>query len=160
MRLITVALALSLYITTAAWADVPPQPAPEGQGPEPANVVDDTAGTKSPEQAVESQSHTAAANPAPAATPRPDPDSGEEAKAKAVDPVALKKAGYRIVNENGQTLYCRQDMSTGSHVKKTTTCLTERELQQLKDSTRREVEYMQKRNPPRQDRAKSMPPRN
>ena len=76
--------------------------------------------------------------------------SAAKAEKSAVDPVALKKAGYKLVNENGQQLYCREDLSTGSHLKKTKTCLTERELAALKDSTRREIEYMRTRTAPPQ----------
>ncbi len=149
MRLICVLLA-SLYITSPGWADVPAQAPTEVEGTKSttpaASAAEATApATQSPASATQSS--------APAASP------AKEEKSAAVDPVALKKAGYKVVNENGQTLYCRQDVSTGSHLKKTKTCLTERELEQLKDSTRREVEYMSKQNPPRQDRAKPMPPR-
>ena len=54
------------------------------------------------------------------------------------------------MNENGQQLYCREELSTGSHLKKTKTCLTERELDQLMTNTRREIEYMRMRIPPPQ----------
>ncbi len=154
VRLITVLFA-SLYITSAAWADIPAQAPTESEvtkSTTPAAPAVEAAApaTESPASATDTQSSTTA----PAASP------AKQEKTAAVDPVALKKAGYKVVNENGQTLYCRQDMSTGSHLKKTTTCLTERELEQLKDSTRREIEYMSKQNPPRQDRGKPMPPRN
>jgi hypothetical protein len=160
----TTLLLLSLYITAGAWADIPVQPAAEGQAIEPASpaqVADDAAATKAPSDEAPSQAHTATATSAAAIPRNADTASGDAAaNPDVVDPVALKKAGYKIVNENGQTLYCRKDISTGSHLKKTTTCLTERELAQLRDSTRREVEYMQKRNPPRQDRDRPMPATN
>jgi hypothetical protein len=151
VRLITVLLA-SLYMTWAG-ADIPAQAPTE------------TAGTKSTTPAAPAAEAETPATPNSASTtdtqsPVPAASSEKPEKTAAVDPVALKKAGYKIVNENGQTLYCRQDMSTGSHLKKTTTCLTERELEALKTSTRREIEYMRMRIPPPQDRARPPPPRN
>jgi hypothetical protein len=44
---------------------------------------------------------------------------------------AVEKAieqGYKIRNENGQTLYCRKDLKTGTRVRSTLQCLTEDEL--------------------------------
>lgn len=153
MRLICVLFA-SLYITSPGWADVPAQAATEVEATQSTTPAASPAEATSPAiQGPASVTDTQSSVIAPAASP------AKEEKSAAVDPVALKKAGYKVVNENGQTLYCHQDVSTGSHLKKTTTCLTERELEQLKDSTRREVEYMSKQNPPRQDRAKPMPPR-
>jgi hypothetical protein len=154
VRLITVLLA-SLYLTSGAWADIPLQ-APSGtevtKSTTPAASAAEARvpATQIPAAATDTQSPVTA----PAASP-----AGQE-KTAAVDPIALKKAGYKIVNENGQQLYCREELSTGSHLKKTKTCLTEQELEQLKTSTRREIEYMSKRNPPRQDRDKPMPSRN
>jgi len=40
----------------------------------------------------------------------------------------VQKAGYKIVNKDGQKLYCRTDLITGSHVRTRTQCLTEQEL--------------------------------
>jgi hypothetical protein len=40
----------------------------------------------------------------------------------------VQKAGYKIVNKDGQKVYCRTDHITGSHVRTRTQCLTEQEL--------------------------------
>jgi hypothetical protein len=154
MRLIAVLFA-SLCMTSGAWADIPVQAPSETEVTKSTTPAASAAEAPVPAtQIPASSTDTQSPVTAPAASP------AEQEKPAAVDPIALKKAGYKIVNENGQTLYCRQDMSTGSHLKKTTTCLTEQELEQLKTSTRREIEYMSKRNPPRQDRDKPMPSRN
>jgi hypothetical protein len=36
-------------------------------------------------------------------------------------------AGYIVKNENGRRPHCRRDLTTGSHLAHTTTCLTEQE---------------------------------
>jgi hypothetical protein len=138
------ALLISLYIASpAAQADVP--------APAPAEA--ETASSASAPPADETPAPTAevpTSTTAPQSAPTAAAETPSEAKPEkaAVDPVALKKAGYKLVNENGQELYCREDLSTGSHLKKTKTCLTERELAALQDNTRREVEYMRTRQPP------------
>jgi hypothetical protein len=67
-----------------------------------------------------------------------------------IDPVALQRQGYRIVDDEGRRLYCRTTMSTGSHLQKKSYCLTARELAALRDSTRKTVEQMRTVVPPPQ----------
>ena len=45
----------------------------------------------------------------------------------------MSARGYTLVDNDGETLYCRSDLKTGSHVQKTTTCLTGPELDALHD---------------------------
>jgi hypothetical protein len=40
----------------------------------------------------------------------------------------VQAAGYKIVNKDGEKLYCRKDPITGSRVQFQTTCLTAQEL--------------------------------
>lgn len=47
-----------------------------------------------------------------------------------------KKAGFKLVNTNGELLFCRTDPKIGSHVQKETTCLTAKQLDDLHDQTR------------------------
>lgn len=54
-------------------------------------------------------------------------------------------AGYRIVNENGKTLYCSKELQTGSHVRTRTQCLTEKEWEQARESARASVQDMSRR---------------
>ena len=49
---------------------------------------------------------------------------------------AVQRAGYKIVNKDGQQLYCRTDPITGSRIQMHTTCLTARELSQQDEATR------------------------
>lgn len=63
----------------------------------------------------------------------------------------VQKAGYKLVNRDGQQLYCRRERLTGSHARYETSCLTAAELEALKESTQRGLESMRRTRPPRQD---------
>jgi len=54
--------------------------------------------------------------------------------------VALQHAGYKIVNKNGEKLYCSTDAKTGSRLQKDNTCLTEKELLALREETKRNMQ--------------------
>ncbi len=176
MRLIAVLFA-SLYITSGAWADIPVQAPSETEVTKSTTPAASAAeapvpATQIPASVTDTQSPVTAPAASPAKQDEPSapkteaPTSIEAAKSEPtvaaqapseakpekapVDPIALKKAGYKLVNEKGQQLYCREELSTGSHLKKTKTCLTERELDQLMTNTRREIEYMRMRIPPPQ----------
>jgi hypothetical protein len=73
----------------------------------------------------------------------------EKAAAAANDPVdtvqEARKAGYRIVNEGGKTLYCREQKKTGSRLRKETICLTEEELASVREALKRDLDQMQMR---------------
>ena len=62
--------------------------------------------------------------------------------------VAARKLGYRVVNEDGKTLYCRTQKKLGSHIRKETVCLTEDELLMSREASQRNVENMKKVTPP------------
>ncbi|MEA3197983.1 MAG: hypothetical protein QOF32_2035 [Gammaproteobacteria bacterium] len=51
-----------------------------------------------------------------------------------------KKRGYTLVNTDGETMYCRSDLKTGSRIQRDTVCLTASELDALHDQTRRSLE--------------------
>jgi type IV pilus biogenesis protein CpaD/CtpE len=55
------------------------------------------------------------------------------------------KQGYRLVNTNGEELYCRSDWATGSHIQKNTVCLT---AQQLDDAHQRIRQTLENPNTP------------
>jgi hypothetical protein len=86
--------------------------------------------------------------PAPAAVLAQTEAAPSGAADNPVDTVQeARKAGYRIVNEGGKTLYCREQLKTGSHLRKETICLTEEELEIARDTSRRNMEQMQRRTP-------------
>jgi hypothetical protein len=58
----------------------------------------------------------------------------------AIDPEVVldaKRRGYTVVNENGETLYCRQAARTGSHVAGDVSCLTEKDMALLREQSLR-----------------------
>jgi hypothetical protein len=55
--------------------------------------------------------------------------------------------GYKVVTENGQTLYCRKDLKTGSRVQSNLTCLTEGQLAAQRRGAFDYVNNIQKGNP-------------
>jgi len=57
------------------------------------------------------------------------PPSQHDADAQTVA-LAIKH-GYKVVNSEGETLYCRSDFATASHIQKNTVCLTAHQLQDL-----------------------------
>ncbi|MEP7244711.1 MAG: hypothetical protein ABI885_13665 [Gammaproteobacteria bacterium] len=96
---------------------------------------------------------TEAAAPVARSAPAMPADAVVERQVKvdATNIVEVQKAGYKIVNEDGKTLYCRRDLNTGSHLRSTTTCLTETELNEALERSRAGVEDMARhRLPPHQ----------
>jgi hypothetical protein len=53
-----------------------------------------------------------------------------QVKVDASNVADVQHAGYKVVDRDGQKLYCRRDLITGSHVQSHTTCRTEEELAQ------------------------------
>ena len=60
------------------------------------------------------------------------------------------KMGYKVVNEKGQTMYCRETQALGSHLKKDRTCLTPQELEAAREANQRNFDNMKKHIPPPQ----------
>jgi hypothetical protein len=76
------------------------------------------------------------------------PPATKEVPLDASNIAEAQAAGYKIVNEKGTTLLCRKDPKVGSHVQFTTTCLTAKEWEQLKNDNRNNIEGMSHRRPP------------
>jgi hypothetical protein len=89
------------------------------------------------------ESVAAVAAATPAATKAPAPAANQVATVQEA-----RKAGYKIVNEDGKTLYCREQLKTGSNLRKETICLTEKELETARAASQRNLEQMQRRIPP------------
>jgi hypothetical protein len=66
--------------------------------------------------------------------------------------VAAQKAGYKMVNEDGRTLYCKSRPKTGTHARVETQCLTEKEWREVYEASQRGVDMMKRTTPPKQDR--------
>jgi predicted transglutaminase-like cysteine proteinase len=89
----------------------------------------------------------AAAAPA-AATAAPAAPGATAAKPLTVQ--QARAAGYKVVNESGRTLYCREDRKTGSHIRTEMVCLTPQELEAVREANKRNLEQMQRAIPPKQ----------
>lgn len=74
-----------------------------------------------------------------------NPDGTIDAKLLA----NIKKAGYSIVNTNGEVLYCKAEAKLGSRVRSETTCLTAREFQMLHDNLEMSMSLLQQAPPPK-----------
>jgi hypothetical protein len=61
-----------------------------------------------------------------------------------------RRLGYRIVSEDGRTLYCRDSRDLGSHIRKQTTCLTEEEMVAAREAAQRNFDNMKKFQTPPQ----------
>ena len=85
----------------------------------------------------------------PPAQVRPAP-AAQSAKTRnqVVTLAEARRLGYRIVDENGQTVCCSDQIATGSHVRKETACLTAEELAVARDASKRNLDQMQRVTPP------------
>jgi hypothetical protein len=59
-----------------------------------------------------------------------------------------RRLGYRIVDEHGRTVYCRDQMETGSHVRKETICLTAEQMVEAREASKRNLDQLQRMRPP------------
>ena len=79
---------------------------------------------------------------APAPDPAPTFVATDQPAATTLE--EAQKLGYKVVNEDGRTMYCRETPKLGSHVQKDRTCLTEDELLAARDANQRNFENMKK----------------
>jgi len=59
-----------------------------------------------------------------------------------------RKQGYRVVERDGETYYCYEELRLGSRVAQRTICLTEAELEAVRQGSKENLERIQ-RNPVR-----------
>jgi len=82
---------------------------------------------------------------APATAGSLAPASEEDEVLLAVQEAVEK--GYKVVTDDGQTLYCRKDRKTGSRVQSNLTCLTKDQLVTQRRGAIDYVNNIQKGNP-------------
>jgi hypothetical protein len=75
----------------------------------------------------------ATATPA-ASQPQQTASNGELEKKRLAEAI---KHGYKVVNTNGEVLYCRSDLATASHIQRNTVCLTARQIDELDQRNQR-----------------------
>jgi len=78
----------------------------------------------------------------PSAVPVAEPAAATPTSVTTLE--QARSAGYRIVNENGATLYCREQLKTGSHLRKETICLTAEELEASRAAAERNLDRLQR----------------
>ena len=74
----------------------------------------------------------------------------KDAHLSGEDIVALQHAGYKIINKDGQTLYCSTEPRTGSRIAHDNTCMTEKEMVALREETKRNMQNLMRDQPPPQ----------
>ena len=62
--------------------------------------------------------------------------------------VEAKKAGFTVVNKDGEVLYCKTELRTGSHAVRDTTCLTAQQIDDMHERTRADLQNYLKSNAP------------
>jgi hypothetical protein len=76
--------------------------------------------------------------PAAAAAGQPQQTASDDELDKKRLAEAIKH-GYKVVNTNGEVLYCRSDLATASHIQRNTVCLTARQIDQLDMRNQRDL---------------------
>ena len=90
--------------------------------------------------AIDSANQAEAVNLAAAAAGLP----AQGADQLAANLSKARKLGYRIVDKNGETVYCHDSVATGSHLNKRTICLTEKQWENVSTNAARGMERMQR----------------
>lgn len=83
-----------------------------------------------------------ASAPAPAPAPYNSP-SGAAAPTADVDAQRLARAknlNLKIMSKDGQELFCRSNLVTGSHISRDTRCYTAEQLDRMQEQTQRDLE--------------------
>jgi len=62
---------------------------------------------------------------------------------EALDLAKARQLGYRIVDKNGETLYCHENVATGSHLRKDTICLTRQQWDNVSTNSARQMQKLQ-----------------
>jgi hypothetical protein len=71
-----------------------------------------------------------------AVAPTDKPAEDKFATIDATNIAEAQKAGYKVVNENGQQLFCRRKPITGTRLKQKTTCLTAEQMREEANKAR------------------------
>jgi hypothetical protein len=63
------------------------------------------------------------------------------------DLIALQKAGYKIVDNNGEKLFCKREPVLGSRLLYTTRCMTQEQLQRRTNNAQDTISDLSRRAP-------------
>jgi hypothetical protein len=53
--------------------------------------------------------------------------------------LAMKRQGYTIKDENGEVVFCRREIKTGSRLQSEVVCMTEKQIDNLREETQRRL---------------------
>jgi hypothetical protein len=133
-------MSIAVCVASSAFAQevTPASPAtPAASTPQPA--------TPAPPPADAKITNAEVAQPASPAAPAAAASNPIEGKLDADKIMAAQKAGYKIKNENGQTLLCRRELQTGSHTRYRTSCMTPQEWDMVKTQNEQTLKAIERR---------------
>ena len=76
--------------------------------------------------------------------------SNDPQKLTAERIMQLQREGYKLVDRDGQTYYCRTEAKTGSRLARDTVCMTEAEIIALREQTKQGLGRVMRERPPPQ----------
>jgi hypothetical protein len=75
---------------------------------------------------------------------QPQLGGGEVSATDAQRMAAARNLNLKLVNKDGQQLYCRSNFQTASRIQRDTTCYTADQLDTLQHQTERDLDYLTK----------------
>jgi hypothetical protein len=127
------------FVAVAAMAGCAGQPAQPGAAPpQPVTSAGAAAG----------QPAAAGAQPAAVASATDKATAARQVPVDASNVADVQAAGYKVVNKDGEKLYCRKDPIIGSRVQFQTTCLTAQELYDRQHQTQNSMSLITNQQTP------------
>ena len=118
-----------------AEAQVADESAPASATIAAAQVADEASGTDATGQPANQEALASAA------------ETESSKKAAADFEALLKSAKFKAVNQNGQTVYCKRELVTGSRLQTRTTCYTAAELERIRTNAQDVLSDLSRRAP-------------
>src|SRR5450631_4818172 len=87
--------------------------------------------------------------PAPTSTPYISPSGAAQptGDVEAQRLAAAKNLNLKVINKDGQELFCRSNLVTGSHISRDTRCYTAEQVDRMQEQTQRDLEQTYIRPP-------------
>ena len=77
------------------------------------------------------------------------PPASNSAGARIIDAnqvAEMQRIGYTVTDKNGQKLYCRKSLQTGSHINTSTACLTEEQWLRVNIASQHNLDNMNRQS--------------
>jgi hypothetical protein len=81
-----------------------------------------------------------------ASTESQSPPAARQVPVDSKNVVDVQRAGYKLVNRDGEKLYCRRELETGSHLNYQTICLTEQQLTEQNGDAQQQMDRIQQQS--------------